>query len=273
MKFTNKSFVYYLSNILMVIGLYFFVTRDDWNRAEFIYIPLLVLSFFLTLFNYYKSSKKRAANLSEYAKQNELIFAEEPEQEQIDEFRTFKAVKGIAGYRNSDFSNILVTQEYRTSKKGIKPKIITGRLEIGGGQHSSEYFTQIFLYEIDHVLPIFYLLSKNKYESLMPFSNKISSMKKNNLGMKNYQKLEINNYDFPSKRYDLYSPDLNAKNVFNREFIDLLKTGIKKNVGIHIESNGNKLIFFIKNQRHSPEGLDFYTNLFEVMITKLKNRF
>lgn len=257
----------------MWIGIYFAVMRDDWDKAEFIYIPLLTLSFFLIVFNYRKSTKARAANLSEYAKQNELIFAEEPEQKQIDEFRAFKAVKGIAGYRNSDFSNILVPQEYRTSNKKIKPKIITARVETGAGQHSSEYFTQIFLYEIDHVLPIFYLLSKNKFESLIPFSNKISSMKKNNLGMKNYQKLEINDYGFPSKRYDLYSPDLNAKNVFNREFIDLLKTGIKKNVGIHIESSGNKLIFFIKNQRHSPEGLDFYTNLFEVMIAKLKNRF
>jgi len=272
MKFTNKSFVYYLSNILMWIGIYFFVKSDDWDNAEFIYIPLLTLSFFLIVFNYYKSRRVRAANLSEYAKQNELIFSEKPEQEQIDEFRAFKAVKGIAGKRNSDFSNILVPQEYRISNKEMKPKIITGRVE-DGGQNSIEYFTQIFLYEIDHVLPIFYLLSKSKYESLIPFSDKISNMKKNDLGMKNYQKLEINDYDFPSNRYDLYSPDLNAKNVFNREFIGLLKTGIKKNVGIHIESNGNKLIFFIKNQRHSPEGLDFYTNLFEVMITKLKNRF
>ena len=107
----------------MWIGIYFFVKSDDWDKAEFIYIPLLTLSFFLIVFNYRKSTKARAANLSEYAKQNELIFAEEPEQEQIDEFRAFKAVKGIAGYRNSDFSNILVPQGYRTSNKGIKPKI------------------------------------------------------------------------------------------------------------------------------------------------------
>lgn len=268
MKFTNRSFLYYFSNILLVIGFYFYFKSDDFDKAELIYIPLIAVSLFLSVFNIFNSSKKRAANLNEYARQNNFVFAEKPAHDQIAEFKSFKSIKGIA----SSFSNILVPEDSSISNRGIKPKIITGR-KASEGQNSTEFFTQIFLYEIDNPLPIFYLSSKSKLESLMPLSNKISVIRKNNLDMRHYQKIEIDSYDFPAKRYDLYSPDLNAKNVFNREFIDLLKTGIKKNVSIHIESNGKKLIFFVKNQRHSPEGLDFYINLFEVMISKLKNRF
>ena len=104
------------------------------------------------------------------------------------------------------------------------------------------------------------------------FGAKISQNHKNSLNMKNYQKIEIDNYDFPVKRYDLYSPDLNAQNLINIKFIELLNNGIKKNTTVNIESTGNKIIFFIRSQRHSEDGLDFYTNLFNVMIKTLTDK-
>jgi hypothetical protein len=253
----------------MFAGIYLLVAREDVH--EYIAYALLAISFILTLFNIYIKTKVREADLEVYAEKNDFDFLKKPNQDQIDEFLSFKSVKGVAD-KNS-FINILVPKDFRISNRNLKPKIITGQRETGG-QHSQTYFTQIFLYEINEVLPHFYLSSRGKFLSFMPmkFGAKISQNKKKSLDMESYQKIEIDNYDFPVKSYDLYSPDLNAQNLINIKFIELLNNGIKKNTTVNIESTGNKIIFFIRSQRHSPDGLDFYTNLFNVMIKALSEK-
>ena len=253
----------------MVASMYL-LSREDIH--EYIAYALLALSAILILGNLYIKIKVRAADLKVYAGQNDFDFLERPNQDQIDEFLSFESVKGVADKNN--FINILVPKDFRISNRALKPKIITGIKEEGSVQHSRTYFTQIFLYEIHETLPIFYLSSRGKFLSFMPvkFGAKISQNHKNSLNMKNYQKIEIDNYDFPVKRYDLYSPDLNAQNLINIKFIELLNNGIKKNTTVNIESTGNKIIFFIRSQRHSEDGLDFYTNLFNVMIKTLTDK-
>ena len=267
MKFTDKSFLHYFSYILMIAGIYLFVERDDIH--EYIAYALLALAGILSVFNLYIKIKVRAADLKVYAEQNDFDFLERPNRDQIDEFLSFKSVKGVA----NNFINILVPKDFRISNRVLKPKIITGRKETGG-QNSQTYFTQIFLYEINEVLPLFYLSSKEKFLSFLPIKlgTKIAQKQKNNLNMKNYQKIEIDNYDFPTKNYDLYSPDFNTKNLINVKFIELLNNGIKKNTTVNIESTGNKIIFFIRSQRHSEDGIDFYINLFDVMIKALTEK-
>jgi len=270
MKFTDKSFLHYFTYILMFAGIYLLTAREDIH--EYIAYALLALSAILTLVNLYIKIKVRAADLEVYAGQNDFDFLERPDQDQINEFLSFKSVKGVADKNN--FINILTPKDFRISNRALKPKIITGKKEKGGGNNSQTYFTQIFLYEINETLPLFYLSSRGKFLSFMPvkFGAKISQNHKNSLNMKNYQNIEIDNYDFPVKRYDLYSPDLNAQNLINIKFIELLNNGIKKNTTVNIESTGNKIIFFIRSQRHSEDGLDFYTNLFNVMIKTLTDK-
>jgi hypothetical protein len=253
----------------MFAGIYLLVAREDVH--EYIAYALLALSFILTLFNIYIKTKVRVADLEVYAEKNDFDFLKKPNQDQIYEFSSFKSVKGVAD-KNS-FINILVPKDFRISNRNLKPKIITGQRETEG-QHSQTYFTQIFLYEISEALPHFYLSSRGKFLSFMPikFGAKISQNQKKSLDMESYQKIEIDNYDFPVKSYDLYSPDLNAQNLINIKFIELLNNGIKKNTTVNIESTGNRIIFFIRSQRHSPDGLDFYTNLFNVMIKTLTEK-
>ena len=275
MKFSDKSFLYYLAQILgfIAVGFIYAYSNDIYNE-NYRYLAFFfgALSILLFLYNNRRQIKVRVSNLEEYAQQNDFDFLPNPDQDQINEFGVFKSVKGIAD--KDSFLNILVPKDSRILNRSLKPKIITGKRTVQSSQSTNDYFTQIFFFEIDHELPLFYLSSRKKLTSFIPLgiATWISQRKKNGLGMMDYKKIEIDDNNFPTRRYDLFSPDLNAKNIFNKEFIELLKTGIKKNVGIHIESNGNKLIFFIKNERHSSEGLDFYTNLFKVMIAKLKNR-
>lgn len=253
----------------MFAGIYLLTAREDIH--EYIAYALFALAAILTLVNLYIKTKVRAADLEVYAGQNGFDFLKIPNQDQIDEFLSFKSVKGVADKNN--FINILVPKDFRISNRVLKPKIITGRKETGG-QNSQTYFTQIFLYEINEVLPLFYLSSKEKFLSFLPIKlgTKIAQKQKNNLNMKNYQKIEIDNYDFPTKNYDLYSPDFNTKNLINVKFIELLNNGIKKNTTVNIESTGNKIIFFIRSQRHSEDGIDFYINLFNVMIKALTEK-
>ena len=253
----------------MFAGIYLLTAREDIH--EYIAYALFALAAILTLVNLYIKTKVRAADLEVYAGQNGFDFLKIPNQDQIDEFLSFKSVKGVADKNN--FINILVPKDFRISNRVLKPKIITGRKETGG-QNSQTYFTQIFLYEINEVLPLFYLSSKGKFLSFLPIKlgTKIAQKQKNNLNMKNYQKIEIDNYDFPTKNYDLYSPDFNTKNLINVKFIELLNNGIKKNTTVNIESTGNKIIFFIRSQRHSEDGIDFYINLFDVMIKALTEK-
>lgn len=253
----------------MFAGIYLLTAREDIH--EYIAYALFALAAILTLVNLYIKTKVRAADLEVYAGQNGFDFLKIPNQDQIDEFLSFKSVKGVADKNN--FINILVPKDFRISNRVLKPKIITGRKETGG-QNSQTYFTQIFLYEINEVLPLFYLSSKEKFLSFLPIKlgTKIAQKQKNNLNMKNYQKIEIDNYDFPTKSYDLYSPDFKTKNLINVKFIELLNNGIKKNTTVNIESTGNKIIFFIRSQRHSEDGIDFYINLFNVMIKALTEK-
>jgi hypothetical protein len=268
MKFTDKSFLHYFSYVLMVASMYL-LARGDIH--EYIAYALLALSVILTLGNLYIKIKVRAADLEVYAGQNGFDFLKIPNQDQIDEFLSFKSVKTVAD--KNHFINILVPKDFRISNRALKPKIITGTKE-KGGEYSQTYFTQIFLYEINEMLPLFYLSSRGKFLSFMPvkFGAKLSQNHINSLNMKNYQKIEIDNYDFPVKSYDLYSPNLKAQNLMNIKFIELLNNGIKKNTTVNIESTGNKIIFFIRSQRHSEDGLDFYTNLFNVMIKTLTDK-
>ena len=275
MKFSDKSFLYYLAQIFAFIGVGFlYLYTNDIYKENYKYIAFFfgALSILLFLYNTRRRIKVRVSNLEVYAQQNNFELLPNPDQDQIDEFGVFKSVKGIAD-KNS-FLNILVPKDSRFLNRSLKPKIITGKRTVQSSQSSNDYFTQIFFFEIDHELPPFYLSSRNKLTSFIPLgiATWISQSKKNGLGMMDYKKIEIDNNNFPAKRYDLYSSDLSAKNLFNAKLIELLNTGIKKNITVNIESAGNKLIFFIRNQRHTSEGLDFYTNLFEVMIKALTEK-
>ena len=76
----------------MFAGIYLLVAREDVH--EYIAFTFLALSLILTVFNIHIKTKVRAADLEVYAEKNDFDFLKKPNQDQIDEFLSFKSVKG-----------------------------------------------------------------------------------------------------------------------------------------------------------------------------------
>ncbi len=98
------------------------------------------------------ANKKRVIALEEYAEKFNYDFYEKPDEAQTSLFKEFSSTKII---NNEDkFFNLLVPKD----DNDTKPLIVTGKSEIGGGESSHTYYTQIFLYKHNTIINIFSLV-------------------------------------------------------------------------------------------------------------------
>ena len=104
------------------------------------------------------ANKKRVIALEEYAEKFNYDFYEKPDEAQTSLFKEFSSTKII---NNEDkFFNLLVPKD----DNDTKPLIVTGKSEIGGGESSHTYYTQIFLYKHNTDLPQFYIQRNTKLD-------------------------------------------------------------------------------------------------------------
>lgn len=160
------------------------------------------------------------------------------------------------------FLNLFMPKEIETKE----PWITTVSTTVSSGEYSSNYFTQVYKFNLNGEIPVFVLSGGYNFS----FSN-IFRAKNVYHGIQDLEEIDIEKFNFPKNKYKLYSSDENIKDFFTKEFIDLLNTGLqKKKATIYMESNGKNIVFFNRFKRHSLTGLSFYINLFSVLIESLK---
>ena len=141
------------------------VKSDELKTLSFFIIFFLPFIFYFIYKSYTK--EKRVIDLKEYAEKHNYDFYENPSQDQISIFRKFKSMRTI---NNQDkFFNLLVPK----NDNQTKPLIVTVKSKIVAGEHSTIYYTQIFLYKNNTELPKFYIQRKTIFESLFGRRSKI----------------------------------------------------------------------------------------------------
>ena len=122
-----------------------------------LYVIFLFPVAFFFIYKLY-ANKKRVIALEEYAEKYNYEFYEKPDEAQTSLFKEFSSTKII---NNEDkFFNLLIPKD----DNDTKPLIVTGKSEIGGGESSYTYYTQIFLYKHNTDLPKFYIQRKNTFD-------------------------------------------------------------------------------------------------------------
>ena len=208
--------------------------------------------------------KKRIADLEEYAVNNNYNFSSKPQSAEINEFKNFKAMQRIL--MPNSYLNLLTPIKTTSSREFNNPKILTICSVVNTGESSQTYYTQIFLFKLEKEIPIFFLNGGHHSFFGNLFSNKYIFK-----GIKELIAVDIKKYNFPKNKYKLYASDTNIiKDFFTERFVELLNIGLKKKKKrLHIESDGNNMIFYVKYKRHTTEGIDFYINLSKALIESL----
>ena len=261
---TNK--LYYLIGIGIVIPSLILLTFE---RSIIISILLFLVSVMVWIsifFEYQAIKKQRVADLKTFAKNNNYQFSSKPQSAEINEFKNFKAMQRILlPVHSHSFLNLLIPIETTDSSDINNPKIVTISTTVSAGESSSTYYTQVFLFQMELQIPIFYLAGGKHF-----FFSNLFRDKNIFGGIKELQEVDIKKFDFPNNKYQLYSSDSNIKDFLTQRFIELLNSGLKKKKKtLYMESDGKNIIFFVKHKRHSIEGLSFYINLFKVLIESL----
>ena len=264
----------------------------DWNYGLIFFIPLVLVYVFAEFgilsgdlfFIYYIVALipiiylkvyfpfKRNRDLKKFAKLENYKFFKHPLPKQLNEFRNFKSLLRIRDDKYLQFKNLLTPIDKTYSSK--RPTIASN---IEGYTHTSIYgsstnytYTQLFLFETERKLPIFYLESLKGSKSF--FTKKInflSEKKKIELDMANYKEIELFQNNFPLHKYKLHSPEKNIVNSIDASFIELLNGGAKKGVAIDIESDGKNIVFYILRARHSIEHMKFFCEIFSSMLESI----
>ena len=262
---TNK--LYYLIVIGIIFPSLMILTYEKSTILTIILSLASAMAWFGIFFEYRTIKKQRIADLETFAKNNKYQFIEKPQSEDIAEFKNFKAMQRILmPMHNHAFLNLLTPIE-TTSSRGINnPNIVTVSKTVNTGQSSTTYYTQVFLFQMESQIPIFYLAGGKHF-----FFSNLFRDKNVFGGIKELQEVDIKKFDFPNNKYQLYSSDTNIKDFFTHRFIELLNNGLKKKKKtLYIESDGKNIIFFVKYKRHTRDGIKFYINLFQVLIESLK---
>ena len=241
----------------LILGFFRSLFPDLPSYAFYIICILpLVASYFI--YNTYEK-KKRAIDLEEYAEKFNYDFYEKLDEDQISLFKAFRSTKIINN--ENKFFNLLVPK----NDNYTRPFIVTGKSEVGGGESSYTYYTQIFLYKHNTDLPKFFIQRKTKFDTILGERREHTASQRCGIELYKFKKKK-----FPHNKYFFFSEDPNIENFITNEFIEILKTGIiRKKALINIESNGKNLIFYKQWSRHSLELMDYYLNLFRVLKDSL----
>jgi len=258
----NKQKLAYLIFVIycLIIALLSYIFENVFSGLPSFAFIIFMLPPVISYFVYESYAKKKRANdLREYAEKNNYNFYEKPDEDQISLFKEFSSTKTM---NNQDkFFNLLVPKDDNS------PSIVTGKSVIGGGESSTTYFTQIFLYKqiTKTELPKFYVQRKTKFDTFL--GERREHIASHQSGIKLYK---FKKKDFPHNKYFFFSENPDIENFITNEFIELLKTGIiKKKALINIESNGKNLIFYKQWSRHSTESMEYYSNLFNALKESL----
>ncbi len=261
----NKNLVTFILLIIIASALIVWVFSIAGKINPLIIILFLFdIAFFGgALYEYNKIKKQRIIDLRDFAKVRGYKFFERPSEDHIADFKNFQAMeKTLLPPRAHNFLNIFLPKEPLENK----PTIVTIRSRIEAGESSSTYYTQVYKFEINKNIPIFFLSGGFNFS----FSNLFRS-KNIFKGIKDLEEVDIRKFDFPISQYKLYSSDKNIKDFFTKDFIDILNSGLKKKrETVYMESDGKDIIFYIKFKRHSLTGMSFYINLFNVLLQSLK---
>tara|TARA_A100001011_G_scaffold231408_1_gene239450 strand:- start:66 stop:857 length:792 start_codon:yes stop_codon:yes gene_type:complete len=252
-KLTYLLFIIYCG--IFVLFTNFFPDLPRYSSYIVFFLPLVAGYFFYNA----HEKKKRVIDLKEYAAQHDYNFYEMPDEDQVGVFKKFKSTKIING--QDKFFNLLVPNDNNQSK----PLIVTGKSVVSGGESSTTYYTQIFLYKNNAELPKFFIQRKNTFDTMLGERREYTASQQIGIELYKFKKKE-----FPHNRYFFFSEDPNIENFISNKFIELLNAGINsKKALINIESNGINLIFYKQWSRHSIEFMDFYSNLFRVLKESL----
>lgn len=250
--------------IALIIGVSIYVTNGKINFfiiiLGFIDIGLLVAA----LYEYQAIKDQRIEDLKKFAELRKYIFTENPDDNIVLEFKDFSNTRKILmpPYMHST-KNLLVPSDSSNQKK---PLIITIATTVSSGDTRTIYNTQVYKYKTGTNIPKFYLAGGYSFSLSHIFSYR--SFYKS---VKDLEEVNISKFNFPKNSYKLFSSDPNISKFFTKDFIDLLNIGLKKKKEtLYIESNGQDIIFYVMFKRHSLTGMDFFINLFNVLIESLK---
>lgn len=262
----NYGLIFFIPLMLVFVFADFGILSGDLFFIYFIValIPIIYLKVYFPF--------KRNRDLKKFAKLENYKFFKHPLPKQLNEFRNFKSLLRIRDDKYLQFKNLLTPIDKTYSSK--RPTIASN---IEGYTHTSIYgsstnytYTQLFLFETERKLPIFYLESLKGSKSF--FTKKInflSEKKKIELDMANYKEIELFQNNFPLHKYKLHSPEKNIVNSIDASFIELLNGGAKKGVAIDIESDGKNIVFYILRARHSIEHMKFFCEIFSSMLESI----
>ena len=257
--------------IVLSILLVFALLNESENLNLFILILFLInaVLLFQILIEFKSIKDQRIVNLKKFAEARGYVFVGQPQDEQISEFKKFKALsKSLLPMYMHKFFNLFIPNRNQTDGINEKPKIVTISTTISAGESSSTHYTQVYKFDINKKIPIFYLAGGHHFSlsNLFRTQNVFKDIK-------DLKEIDIQKFNFPSNKYKLYSSDKNIKDFFTKDFVDLLNDGLKKKKEtIYIESNGRDMIFYIIFKRHTLTGMDFFINLFKVLIKSLDIR-
>ena len=258
----NKAKLVILLIVIPMLLFYMFPKTMVYIFADLnTFLIFIIFSFPFIFYFIYKlyAENKRAVDLKEYAEKHNYDFYENPNEDQISIFKKFKSMTTIND--QNKFFNLLVPKDDNQTK----PLIVTGKSKIAAGEHSTIYYTQIFLYKNNTELPRFYIKRKTWFDSY--YGGRAELNESRRIGIATYK---FKKKDFPHSKYFFFSDNPNIENLISNEFIELLNAGInRKKELINIESSGINLIFYKQWSRHSIEFMDFYSNLFRVLKESL----
>lgn len=261
--FILKHFVVYA----LISGLlpFLIVKNEVFNVDDRIVIfPFVMICYAHFYYQKRRSKHARVNDLTEYSKLENYDFIEKPSESDLDDFATFETLPLIMDKGGKDaFMNLLTHSQRQELYSVEKPKIITvKKTHATGNGGDRHFFTQVFLLKSKKEIPHFYLAPTSFFSLFGGIGEKL---------VYPYKKINIEKYNFPINKYNLYAHDKSTVEFFSSEFIDLLNKGLEKNKKVSIESDGNNIIFYLLNERFSNEGIAFHTNLFQVLHKSLIN--
>jgi hypothetical protein len=264
--FILKHFVVYA----LIGGLlpFLIVKNEVFNIDDrIVAFPLIMICYAHFYYQKRLSKISRVGDLKEYSKLKNYDFIEKPSESDLDDFATFETLPLIMDKGDKDaFMNLLTHSQRQELYSAEKPKIITVRKThttamVNRGDREI-LFTQVFLLKSKKEIPHFYLAPTSFFSLFGGIGEKL---------VYPYKKINVEKYNFPVNKYNLYAHDKSTVEFFSSEFIDLLNKGLEKNKKVSIESDGNNIIFYLLNERFSGEGITFHTNLFQVLYKALNN--
>lgn len=202
---------------------------ESW--MQWLWLPILGV-LIVVIVNQIKSARARSAALQRLAAMMNFAYSDKAD---------LNAELQATGFRLFRHGHSKKTSRLLTGQAGaVDVKIFDYRYVTGGGQHSHRSTQTVMLLTSDQFdLPLFELQPEN-------LLHKIGQ----SFGLKD---IDFDMYPEFSKRYLMRGPDEEAvRSLFKTYVLEFLS----RNLGLHLEGGGSKLIIFRDNKRIPPQKLE-----------------